>query len=112
MKEYPKYEGSEDAFQCSAMQYLRVCYPDVLAFHVANERRTSIQAGAMLKRKGVLSGVPDVLIINNNENFNGFAIELKKKGGRLQPSQKERLQPCEAAGWKKRTLRGRRAHVS
>lgn len=100
MKVNQSYEGSEDAFQCTAMQYIRVCYPEVLAFHVANERRTSIQAGAMLKRKGVLAGVPDILIIKEAGLFIGFVIELKVKKGRLSTAQKERLEQFRAEGWK------------
>jgi len=58
----------------------------------------------MLKRKGVLAGVPDILIckplFDGEKRFHGFAIELKVKKGRLQPAQKERLEQFKAAGWR------------
>lgn len=95
-----QYEGSEDAFQISAMQYLRYCYPDVLAFHVPNGGKRSAREGAKFKRQGVLAGVPDILIIKQKGSFSGFAIELKVKGGRLSPSQKERLQEFATSGFK------------
>jgi hypothetical protein len=97
---FEDYEASEDAFQVSAMQYLRYCYPDILAFHVPNGGKRSAREGAKFKRQGVLAGVPDILIIKQKGSFSGFAIELKVKGGRLSPSQKERLQQFEGAGFK------------
>ena len=68
--------------------------------HVANERRTSIQAGARLKRKGVKSGVPDVLIFNPNSYYNGIAIELKIKPNKPTPNQIKWLKDLNYKCWK------------
>ena len=48
-------------------------------FHPANEGRRSVQYAVMLKRAGLKSGVPDVLIFNPLPGYpwKGIAIELK-----------------------------------
>lgn len=83
----------EDTFQIEIMKYIRLQYPKVLAFHVANERRTSPQQGAKLKAKGVLPGVADILIWPN------LAIELKIKPNKQTPSQKNFEEAITKYGW-------------
>ena len=69
----------EDRLQIAVMRYIKYQYGYALAIHPANERKTSPIAGAVLKRKGVLRGVSDILIFNPNKTHNGLAIELKVK---------------------------------
>ena len=57
-------------------------------FHVANERKTSIVQGAKLKRKGVLAGVSDCIILEPRGKYHGLIIELKTKGGTISLSQR------------------------
>jgi|11_taG_2_1085331.scaffolds.fasta_scaffold06966_7 hypothetical protein len=91
-------------FREDNLQKAVACYldhlPNVVWFHVANERKTSIQAGKRLKDKGVKSGVPDVMILNAENGFCGLAIELKVKGGRLTHNQKTWLVKLENIGYK------------
>ncbi len=54
----------------------------------ANERKTSPRAGARLKKKGVKSGVPDILIFEPKGRYNGIAIELKTGNNKLTNNQK------------------------
>jgi hypothetical protein len=69
----------EDRFQMDAMNYLRLKYPTLgkLAWHIANERKTSRARGAKLKRMGVLAGVPDIVIAYPYGGYHGLYIELK-----------------------------------
>jgi hypothetical protein len=78
----------------------------VLWTHVANERKTSPRQGARLKRAGVKSGVPDVLIFNTcvdvnvaTGTFKGCAIELKYDKNRPTPAQKQWLADLKEEGW-------------
>lgn len=102
----------EDNLQESVASYLD--HLGVLWFHPANERKTTPQAGARLKRKGVKSGVPDVMIIEPSNGYVGLAIELKvqtdnglkkngepkkKTGGKLSDNQKQWLLALEKKGW-------------
>lgn len=78
-----KRNFNEDALQVNISDYLRLQYPNLLFFHVANERKSSPAAGARLKRKGVLAGVADVIFVQDNKFY---AIELKHgKNGTSDP---------------------------
>lgn len=55
--------------------------------HVANERATTPQAGARLKRKGVRAGFPDLYLAAFYGHRRGLFIELKTKTGRLSKNQ-------------------------
>lgn len=50
--------------------------------HIANERKTSIQHGAKLKKLGVRKGIPDYMIVLPNENIEKESrllfIEMKR----------------------------------
>ena len=87
----------EDILQMAVARYLD--YINVLWCHVANERKTSIQAGARLKKKGVKSGVPDCLIFEPKGNFIGLAIELKIKPNKPSKNQKEWMKNLTNKGW-------------
>jgi hypothetical protein len=54
-----------------------------LAFHVANERKTSWYNGKSLKQKGVKPGVPDIFIPIPNKTSHGLFIEMKIKPNKL-----------------------------
>jgi len=102
----------EDQLQIAVAQYCdlkkwRWC-------HVANERNTSPRRGAMLKKKGVKRGVPDVLIFEDwktpDDEFTamgygpiadgfGIAIELKAPKRYPTPEQREWLADLKARGW-------------
>ena len=94
----------EDRLQIAVMDYLRYQYPNVLAIHVANERATSPMQGALLKRKGVTAGVPDVLIFQPKVEcgklaYYGLAIELKVGKNRTTPAQMLILHEFTVSGW-------------
>jgi hypothetical protein len=95
----------EDRLQIAVMDYLRLQYPNVLAIHVANERATSPMSGALLKRKGVTAGVPDVLVFKEQVSsqgillWNGLAIELKVGKNKPTPKQRDMIERFLGAGW-------------
>ncbi len=118
----------EDNLQVACMDYLRYQYPKVLSCHIANERdlsrniktdmrtgRSYVPKGVRLKRKGVLSGMPDILIFKPRQNKLigemcdsidcGLAVELKSKKGILNINQKECLSKLHNASWKTCVIR-------
>ena len=97
-KDFKKFEGYEDNLQTS-IAILLDSY-GVFWHHVANERKTSIQAGAKLKRKGVKPGVADCIILEPRGKWHGLFIELKVKGGTLSINQKEWLKKAEDRNYK------------
>lgn len=66
---------SEDCLQIHTATWLKEAYPQLLAFHVANERKANVQHHVKLKAKGVLAGVADWLLFPDVEHK--AAIELK-----------------------------------
>lgn len=95
-----KRENPERDLQIAVVQYFRWALPDVLFFHPANERATSLAYGALLKKMGVLAGVPDLLLfwkrvqMDNNMGVEyeapiRAALELKSSAGNLSVKQRE-----------------------
>jgi hypothetical protein len=79
---------SEDKLQSDCHLWLYNNFPQFrgCAWHVANERNTSKAAGAILKSKGVVAGVPDYVFNFANKTY---YFELKTSVGTLSPAQKE-----------------------
>lgn len=86
------YEGRENKLQESVIRYLRIM--NMFCIHVPNGGfRNKIEA-FNLKRQGVLSGCPDILIFDRH-----IAIELKVKGNKVTENQKEFMSQLEEVGW-------------
>lgn len=79
-------------------------------FHVPNEGKRKPQYNAKLKKLGLKSGVPDVIILDEPPNFpgaKGAAIELKrKKYGRLSENQLVWIQLFQFFKWKVKVCHG------
>lgn len=77
---------TEDEEQFQLVKWLRD--KNIPFYHVPNQRRTTVQYGAKLKRLGVSAGVPDLVITCMRGGYGGLYIELKRvKGGVLSESQ-------------------------
>ena len=71
----PKRGNQEFKLQVSVINYIRMAFPDVLAFAVPNGGTRNPIEAAMLKKAGVLAGVSDLLLFWPG----GYgAIELKR----------------------------------
>lgn len=90
---YAKFIGKEDDFQKTLAKYLD--FLGVVWFHSPNEIRASVQYLRKRKAMGVKSGVPDVLILEPKNGFNGLAIELKVNYNKPSESQLEWLKMLE-----------------
>jgi hypothetical protein len=91
--------GKEDTQLIVLMDWIRFNKLDDVTFHCANERSTTPQAGALLKRKGVLAGVSDVIMMKPSQRWHGLAIELKVKGGKTSPAQYKFLAALNREGY-------------
>ena len=87
----------EDNLQKNVAKYLDLL--GLMWCHVANERKTSHQAGKRLKAKGVKSGVPDCLIFTPVDHYKGMALELKIKPNKPTRNQKKWLLELSILGW-------------
>lgn len=89
----------EDLMQIQVFDWIKKMSLDDFIFHPANERKCSLRAGALLKRKGVKAGVSDVIILKASKGFHGALIELKTEKGRLSATQKTFLDTMKLGGY-------------
>lgn len=88
---------SEAQEQIKVIEYCELMnYP---VFHIANEGKRNIYAGAQLKRQGLRKGVPDLCIPRAKGKYHGLYIEMKADGGKLTPHQLKWLQLLQAEGY-------------
>jgi hypothetical protein len=106
----------EERLQIASMNYIRLQYPNIIAFHVRNEGIKGTKAqkmayGAKYKKMGVLKGVSDIIILEPKAIYHGLMIELKLEKTLTQrktyPSkeQKEFLSKCSDKGYMTRVCR-------
>ncbi len=76
---------SEEAIHKTVVSHLQArAVPGVVFFHPANGEGRTRTTGARLKGMGVVAGTSDLVLLHNGI---AFALELKRAGGRVQPSQ-------------------------
>ena len=75
--------------------------PDIepFAWHTANERKTSPQAGRLLKRMGVKAGIADIFIAIPNPIYHGLFIEMKVNNGKLSKEQRQFIGGMNSQGY-------------
>lgn len=97
IKEYTKYQGKENDFQITVVRYLNSL--NVLFAHPPNGgSRHKIEA-VNLKRQGVKKGLPDLLIFEPKNGYNGLAIELKVGYNKPSKEQYIWLEELRVKGW-------------
>jgi hypothetical protein len=97
-KKYKKYIGKENNFQVTVANYLNSL--GVLWFHCPNGGSRHKLEAANLKKQGVKSGVPDVLVVEPKGKYIGLAIELKVGYNKPNDNQIEWLNELEKRGYK------------
>jgi VRR-NUC domain len=73
--------GASEYQECLAFYQWTQLQPQLkgLVIHIPNEGKRSYQAGRLLKRIGLCSGVPDYFIPISSNGFHGMWIEMKRK---------------------------------
>lgn len=79
-----KYKGNcdiEDQDQMNFTSWFDYQYPHYsrLYFHVMNESDMPVQGRVKAKKKGLKSGVSDIIILLKRGEYSGLIIELKRK---------------------------------
>lgn len=87
----------EQDTQIAVCEHLRLrAEPRVFWFHAMNAGKRSLFVGKKLRDAGLVSGVPDLIILKDGRMY---CLELKAPKGKLSPSQiitMDRLQHCGA----------------
>lgn len=87
---------SEQQIQRAVVQHLlRRGIRHLFFFHPANGGFRLKPEAAILKGLGVISGVPDLILLHNGRLF---ALELKAPGKKLTPAQAEAIRRISEAG--------------
>lgn len=100
--------GPEEREQYKVVQYMALQYPHVLFIHVPNENKGKPAWYQKLAALGVKSGVCDLLFFHPVLPYHGLAIEmktpankiLKRRAGKVSPSQTLFLEALRVRGWK------------
>lgn len=78
-----------------------------LMWHTPNGGARSIVTAAMMKKQGVLPGVPDIFLAWPSSGRHGLFIEMKRaSGGRVSEAQKNVMAFLENAGYRCAVCRG------
>lgn len=85
----------ESSIQQACVLWFRVAYPRYLIFSVPNGGSRNAIEAANLKREGALAGVSDLIVVADRAVM---FVEMKKKGGRQQETQKEFQKNVERLG--------------
>ncbi len=72
---------AEDIIQVQVIEFVKQC-TDLPVIHIANQRQTSPQHGALLKRMGVRKGCADLFFPRSNHSHKGMWMELKTLTGK------------------------------
>lgn len=76
-------------------------YPELkLMFHVPNEGKRSVVLGKQMKRMGLKTGVPDVILPVAKGRYHGLAIEMKSLKGKPTAAQLNWIENLRAVGWR------------
>jgi len=84
-----KKKNLEFKLQCQCVSWFRMQYPKELIFAIPNGGSRRIVEAVNFKRMGVLAGVPDLMLVKANKNYNGLFIEMKVGKGKESDSQVE-----------------------
>ena len=86
-----KPSHQEDNLQIECVRWVDFMHEELspLLFHPKNGGKSNQIEGARFKRMGVRKGVPDLILLVANKEFNALCLELKSDKGRQSQSQKE-----------------------
>ncbi|MDY6302414.1 MAG: VRR-NUC domain-containing protein [Bacteroidales bacterium] len=98
-----KKPGEEEhRIQCACVNWFRLQYPTHASalFAVPNGGRRDKATGGKLKAEGALAGVSDLILLIARGGYHGLLIEMKKPGGKQQPSQRDWQRDMTARGYR------------
>ena len=88
----------ESVLQTACVKWFRLQYPHLVIYAVPNGGSRNVREAQCLKSEGVLAGVADLVVLLPQGK--SLYIEMKVKGNRQTPNQKEFQQKAEVLGHK------------
>lgn len=88
-REPRKLSHEESNLQCRCVKEFRATYPEYknLLFAIPNGGKRGVITASIMKREGVLAGVPDIFLAVPKNGYGGLWIEIKLLNGRTSPAQ-------------------------
>lgn len=71
-------KATEDSLQQAVITYIRLKFPNVIATSESAGRGLSVIQEVNAKRLRTTDGLPDLMILHINSQYNGLFLELKK----------------------------------
>jgi hypothetical protein len=98
----PEGKLSESQQQAECVRWFRQQFPEFekLLYAVPNGGFRNKRTAAILRKEGVISGIPDQCLAVARKGFHGLYIEQKIKGNKPTDNQKELLSLLTAQGYK------------
>lgn len=93
----PVYASSEDAEQEAVVEYCDLLHIPIV--HIPNEGKRSLSYAARMKKMGLRSGFPDLLVPLARGGYHGLFIEMKYGKNKTTKEQKEWLERLSAEGY-------------
>lgn len=93
----PVYASSEDAEQEAVVEYCDLLHIPIV--HIPNEGKRSLSYAARMKRMGLRSGFPDLLVPLARGGYHGLFIEMKYGKNKTTKEQKEWLERLSAESY-------------
>lgn len=86
----PRKRGHvESSIQSACVKWFRYQYPGLILAAIPNGGRRDKVTGVIMKKEGVLAGMPDLLLLHPSGKYHAMAIEMKTTKGVQSDSQKE-----------------------
>jgi hypothetical protein len=97
---YNRRRYYESKLQSSCVKYFRLNYRDLLLYSIPNGGLRDKRNAAILKREGVMPGVPDLFLAHPSNGYHGLYIELKTGKNKLSHHQEKIIQKLEKENYK------------
>lgn len=93
---------AESLLQSSCVEWFRFTFPQykMLLFAIPNGGKRGLLTAIRLKREGVVSGVPDLMLSLARNEWHGFYIEMKVGKNKLTENQEKFFQHAKKNGYK------------
>jgi hypothetical protein len=97
---YKRRRFNESKLQSSCVKYFRYNYRDLVLYSIPNGGLRERRNASILKREGVLPGVPDLFLAHASNGYYGLYIELKVGKNRLTDHQRRVIEKLEKENYK------------
>ena len=93
-------KNQESKLQQACVTWFRLQYPNKIIFCIPNGGNRNIITATILKREGVLKGIPDLFIAEPMNNYSGLFIEMKHGKNKPSKEQVEVMDKLRERGYK------------